>query len=89
MPFILLLGISFKKLNSKMNISFNLDRMYTKAKLASNITWPVKTDDFFPYADFPNAYWTGTPFHSLHTLSSHTLFTLYKLCCGIQLISLI
>lgn len=33
--------------------------MYTKAKLASNITWPVKTDDFFPYADYPNAYWTG------------------------------
>ncbi len=23
------------------------------------IVWDVKTDDFFPYADYPHAYWTG------------------------------
>ena len=25
----------------------------------TQVIYPLKTDDFFPYADFPNAYWTG------------------------------
>jgi hypothetical protein len=34
--------------------------MYTAAKLAyTNVTWPVKTDDFFPYSDDWDGYWTG------------------------------
>jgi hypothetical protein len=32
---------------------------YVRAKHAYNATWPTKQDDFFPYADFPHAYWTG------------------------------
>lgn len=24
-----------------------------------NVAWPVKNDDFFPYASDPNAFWTG------------------------------
>lgn len=33
--------------------------MFTDALLKTNNTWTVKTDDFFPYADNPHAFWTG------------------------------
>ena len=38
---------------------------YTKMKHTQSavsggpVSWSTKTDDFFPYADFPHAYWTG------------------------------
>lgn len=32
---------------------------YLKSLYDSNITWPTKSDDFFPYASDPHAYWTG------------------------------
>lgn len=32
---------------------------YLKSLHNSNNTWPTKTDDFFPYASDPHAYWTG------------------------------
>ncbi len=33
--------------------------MFADALNAANHTWTVKTDDFFPYADWPHAFWTG------------------------------
>lgn len=30
-----------------------------EAVYAANLTWSVKTGDFFPYADDPHSYWTG------------------------------
>jgi hypothetical protein len=32
---------------------------YVAAKHAMKTAWPLKTDDFFPYADCPHCYWTG------------------------------
>ena len=32
---------------------------YLANKAAYNVTWPLYTDDFFPYADSPHTYWTG------------------------------
>lgn len=32
---------------------------YVAAKHAYGARWPLKEDDFFPYADFPHAFWTG------------------------------
>lgn len=32
---------------------------YAAAKHAYDTEWPLKQDDFFPYADFPHSYWTG------------------------------
>ena len=32
---------------------------YLDALNEANLMWTVKTDDFFPYADNPYAYWTG------------------------------
>jgi alpha-mannosidase len=36
---------------------------YLAAKLAANLTWALKVDDFFPYADGPNNFWTGARAH--------------------------
>jgi alpha-mannosidase len=44
---------------------------YFAAKAAySKKTWPLKVDDFFPYADRAHAYWTGAvlPFRHLRVL---------------------
>lgn len=30
-----------------------------KSLYDADITWPTKSDDFFPYASDPHAYWTG------------------------------
>lgn len=43
----------------RVNVFYSTPTAYVAAKHASNITWPVKTDDFFPYADCPHCYWTG------------------------------
>ena len=32
---------------------------YLKAVNEADLSWVVKTDDFFPYADGPQAFWTG------------------------------
>ena len=32
---------------------------YAAAKHGYGQRWPLKRDDFFPYADFPHSYWTG------------------------------
>lgn len=32
---------------------------YTDLKLAEDLTWRVKTDDFFPYGSAKHAYWSG------------------------------
>jgi hypothetical protein len=45
--------------DGKVDIKYSTPYEYTLAKLASNVTFPVKTDDFFPYADGPHSYWTG------------------------------
>ncbi|KAM7475796.1 hypothetical protein LguiB_023039 [Lonicera macranthoides] len=38
---------------------YSTPSFYTDVKYAAKESWPLKTDDFFPYADHVNAYWTG------------------------------
>ena len=38
---------------------YSTPSIYLKAKNAEPVQWTVKTDDFFPYADGPDSYWTG------------------------------
>lgn len=45
--------------DGKINMFYSTPSAYVDAKNAENITWSVKTDDFFPYADGDHAYWTG------------------------------
>ncbi|KAJ3671808.1 hypothetical protein LUZ60_007887 [Juncus effusus] len=51
--------IHYVNKDGRINALYSTPSIYTDAKYASNETWPLKTDDFFPYADDPNAYWTG------------------------------
>ncbi|GJY15527.1 glycosyl hydrolase family 38 protein [Tanacetum coccineum] len=45
--------------DGRVNALYSTPSIYTDAKNAANETWPLKTDDFFPYADKANTYWTG------------------------------
>eukprot|EP01018_Ginkgo_biloba_P017376 Gb_01737 [translate_table: standard] len=46
-------------LDGRVNALYSTPSIYTDAIHAVNEAWPVKVDDFFPYADSENAYWTG------------------------------
>ncbi|KAK9749896.1 hypothetical protein RND81_02G158800 [Saponaria officinalis] len=51
--------IHYVNLDGRVNALYSTPSIYTDAKYAANEAWPIKTDDFFPYADRVNAYWTG------------------------------
>lgn len=44
---------------SRVNAFYSTPSCYLKALNEADISWPSKTDDFFPYASDPHAYWTG------------------------------
>lgn len=41
------------------NLFYSTPSCYLKSLHDANITWPTKSDDFFPYASDPHAFWTG------------------------------
>lgn len=45
--------------NSDINLFYSTPSCYLKALYDSEITWPEKSDDFFPYSSDPHAFWTG------------------------------
>uniref|UniRef100_A0A9I9CSZ6 Alpha-mannosidase n=1 Tax=Cucumis melo TaxID=3656 RepID=A0A9I9CSZ6_CUCME len=51
--------IHYIKKDGRINALYSTPSIYTDAKHAANESWPLKTDDFFPYADRAHAYWTG------------------------------
>ncbi|XP_076239948.1 lysosomal alpha-mannosidase II [Calliopsis andreniformis] len=44
---------------TEVNIFYSTPSCYLKAVNDANLSWSTKTDDFFPYASDPHAYWTG------------------------------
>lgn len=47
---------------SKYNLLYSTPSCYVKAihdETNGKMSWPVKSDDFFPYASDPHAFWTG------------------------------
>ena len=54
------------ELNAKYNIFYSTPSIYVKAVHEAQdrlgLVWSLKTDDFFPYADNPWSYWTGSYF---------------------------
>lgn len=44
---------------TNVHLLYSTPSCYLKALRESQVTWPNKTDDFFPYASDPHAYWTG------------------------------
>uniref|UniRef100_A0A2P2MM13 Alpha-mannosidase n=1 Tax=Rhizophora mucronata TaxID=61149 RepID=A0A2P2MM13_RHIMU len=51
--------IHYVNKDGRINALYSTPSIYTDAKHAADEKWPLKTEDFFPYADHPNAYWTG------------------------------
>ncbi|KAG4938279.1 hypothetical protein JHK84_044530 [Glycine max] len=51
--------IHYVNMDGRVNALYSTPSIYTDAKYATNESWPIKTDDFFPYADRANGYWTG------------------------------
>ncbi|KAL5063661.1 hypothetical protein RYX36_025398 [Vicia faba] len=51
--------IHYVNKDGRLNALYSTPSIYTNAKNAANQLWPLKTDDYFPYADGPYAYWTG------------------------------
>lgn len=44
---------------SDINLFYSTPSCYLKALHDADITWPEKSDDFFPYASDLHSYWTG------------------------------
>ncbi|KMZ67565.1 putative Lysosomal alpha-mannosidase, partial [Zostera marina] len=51
--------IHYVNKDGRVNVLYSSPSIYTDAKHAAKETWPFKTEDFFPYADSANGYWTG------------------------------
>ncbi|XP_058195681.1 probable alpha-mannosidase At5g13980 [Rhododendron vialii] len=51
--------IHYVNQDGRVNALYSTPTIYTDAKYAEHQSWPLKTDDYFPYADRKNAYWTG------------------------------
>ncbi|KAI3942980.1 hypothetical protein MKW98_005492 [Papaver atlanticum] len=51
--------IHYVNMDGRVNALYSTPSIYTDAKWASHESWPLKTGDFFPYADLANSYWTG------------------------------
>ncbi|XP_058741053.1 probable alpha-mannosidase At5g13980 [Vicia villosa] len=51
--------IHYVNKDGRVNALYSTPSIYTDAKYAANETWPIKTGDFFPYADRANGLWTG------------------------------
>lgn len=51
--------IHYVNLDGRVNALYSTPSDYAKAKLSSGIQYSTKTDDFFPYADGAQSYWTG------------------------------
>ncbi|XP_026429937.1 alpha-mannosidase-like [Papaver somniferum] len=51
--------IHYVNKDGRINALYSTASIYTDAKNAENETWPLKTDDFFPYAERAHSYWTG------------------------------
>ncbi|XP_038973744.1 alpha-mannosidase-like isoform X5 [Phoenix dactylifera] len=51
--------IHYVNKDGRVHALYSSPSIYTDAKNAANESWPPKFDDYFPYADAANAYWTG------------------------------
>lgn len=51
--------IHYVNKDGRVNALYSTPSIYTDAKYAVNETWPLKSHDYFPYADGENSYWTG------------------------------
>jgi len=51
--------IQYVNEDGRVNTFYSTPMEYLQAKFSENLTYPLKVDDFMPYASQPHAYWTG------------------------------
>ncbi|KAK8957105.1 hypothetical protein KSP39_PZI000968 [Platanthera zijinensis] len=51
--------INYVNKDGRIHALYSTPSIYTDAKYASNEAWPLKTDDYLPYAKDPYTYFTG------------------------------
>lgn len=62
--------IHYVNADGRLNVIYSSPEAYVAAKHGYKHAWPLKTDDFFPYADCPHCYWTGA---NIWTLNAEAL----------------
>ena len=58
------------KSGSKINLVYSTPSCYLKSLNDADVKWTTKSDDFFPYASDPHAFWTGY-FTSRYRFNKH------------------
>lgn len=51
--------VHYANKDGRLNVFYSTPADYVAAKHSYDTKWPLKADDFFPYADTPHSYWTG------------------------------
>ncbi|KAJ0936813.1 putative alpha-mannosidase [Helianthus annuus] len=51
--------IHYVNKDGRVNALYSTPSIYTDAKHAETDSWPLKEDDYFPYASGIDVYWTG------------------------------
>jgi len=51
--------IHYVNKDGRVNAFYSNPDVYVAAKAKEGLSWPLKTDDFFPYADGAHQFWTG------------------------------
>ena len=51
--------IHYVNKDGRVNAFYSTPEEYVQYKHSRNTSWPLKSDDFFPYADCPDCFWTG------------------------------
>ncbi|GJP85072.1 hypothetical protein CLOP_g15174 [Closterium sp. NIES-67] len=72
--------IHYVNRDGRVNALYSTPSIYVDAKHHANESWPLKTGDFFPYADCPHCYWTGY-------FSSRPAFKRYVRTCSALLLA--
>ncbi len=62
--------LHYTNADGRLNVFYSSPEAYVAAKHSYKESWPLKRDDFFPYADCPHCYWTGQGLLSLLTAAS-------------------
>ena len=60
----LILHVNNRSADTGITAQYSTPSQYVRAKNAEKVTWTVKRDDFFPYSDDYNAYWSEPCQHS-------------------------
>ncbi len=63
--------VHYAAADGRLNVFYSSPEAYVSAKHSYKEAWPLKTDDFFPYADCPHCYWTGGVLSAAAVILSH------------------